>query len=493
MKRLSVVFLFVLLAATGVCGQNAAALREAEVYDLERVDTKPFFPGGVDGLMRFMYHNVCTPVEAMNDTAYVLPKLGVVVSLVISKGGKAVFEGCKQNVHPAFVSEIRRVVDLMPLWRPATRYGENVNCRASCNLEILDSNHYGYEVPRAVRWIDDSLRRWKSLTDRQLTMVRDKAGQALPFGRSEVLLNMALVRAMYGQGEWREAVGCLEAFCGQARKDVVELVNMVRKGKEARKRPIERKVQGPAGAFLYWYDAMSRRPLAFSNNAIKADLLMYASIMKALLYAAGKDSVGFVNCCDSVMSDWAFVSSNGVVSTPGVLVSSDPYYRRERSREVDDMLGGESRNAVRRRVEVSKDADIDRTVGNVSAAVREGVVDDAQAVQSEHRLRSLKEEMKARYNVNARSRYAKLMRMLLALRDRPIDEVAVEVRPMLLLAARCDENDSKAVRRKKAAELKRMRRRSGLLRGLAAVESKIRETEWVLLSLDQYKEWYRRH
>lgn len=90
----------------------------------------PEFPGGIEGLAKYLQKNIQYPKEAMQ--AGIEGK--VIVSFVIDKQGLVQNAKIIKSMREDFDEEALRVVRAMPKWRPGTQKGKRV--AVSFNLPI---------------------------------------------------------------------------------------------------------------------------------------------------------------------------------------------------------------------------------------------------------------------------------------------------------------------------------------------------------------------
>lgn len=439
-----------------------------KVYE-DDVWTIPFYPGGEHAMHKFVYENLHMPKDAWADTTYY--RGIVIVEVVITKGGKACFIRPVSRIHPSLCREVERVVNKMPLWRPATRMNENVNCRLRLVLHAYNTSMgRPYEAWRTTRQLNKMLRRKKTVGAADLDTIIGKVKEVRDYTKHDYVLNVTMARALLMRGDTAEALSIMEQ---SSRAGFVGVRALYKRLQEKKKKKYRLTDTGDIveDALNMFRKAEQDEPYHVESYRKAADELLYSRVMAALMYAGACDSTGFASSCDSLVNAYLYVSSKGMIH--GGDVGNDPYYRRERERVLGDMLGGEARNAVRRRVSVSKNVDVGSTVGNIDDAIRQGVVDDASTVQSNRRYHSLKDEFAQRYSVRASRRYRRLVEHVLKLRSRPLDKVAEELRPVLWLACPASDGGSPKAVKKSLSDFKRQRRHSYLYKRLKSIEENL--------------------
>ena len=103
--------------------RKESPVEEGQVFEV--VEQMPSFPGGTEGLMRYLSKNIKYPVEAQ--------KAGtqgrVVVEVIIDANGNVTNPKVSQGVDPLLDAEAIRVTANMPKWQPGTQRGQAVNVR----------------------------------------------------------------------------------------------------------------------------------------------------------------------------------------------------------------------------------------------------------------------------------------------------------------------------------------------------------------------------
>lgn len=103
--------------------RQESPVEEGQVFEV--VEQMPSFPGGPEGLMRYISKNIKYPVGAQ--------KAGtqgrVVVEVIIDANGNVTNPKVSQGVDPLLDAEAIRVTANMPKWQPGTQRGQAVNVR----------------------------------------------------------------------------------------------------------------------------------------------------------------------------------------------------------------------------------------------------------------------------------------------------------------------------------------------------------------------------
>ena len=129
MKPISLISVLVLLLAVPSHGQdlNRDSVPTVNVY--KDAEEFPIYPGGTDGLKRFVEKNFIFPAEAWGDTTYT--NVGKLRFIVRRDGVACGLD--KEGMHPAVYKEWQRLFSIMPLWEPGRIKGfpVDVECRIS--------------------------------------------------------------------------------------------------------------------------------------------------------------------------------------------------------------------------------------------------------------------------------------------------------------------------------------------------------------------------
>lgn len=89
---------------------------------LENAEEMPKYPGGTEGLMRYLAKNIKYPVDAQKSKT----QGRVVVQIIIDKEGRVTSPKIVQSVSPSLDAEAIRVITGMPRWEPGKNKGETL-------------------------------------------------------------------------------------------------------------------------------------------------------------------------------------------------------------------------------------------------------------------------------------------------------------------------------------------------------------------------------
>lgn len=99
------------------------APKEEEVYQF--VEIKPAFPGGLEGLMRFLAENLNYPMEARESHI-----MGTVVAeFVVEKDGRITNINIIRDIGGGCAGETLRVLEMMPRWSPGIQNDKTVRAK----------------------------------------------------------------------------------------------------------------------------------------------------------------------------------------------------------------------------------------------------------------------------------------------------------------------------------------------------------------------------
>lgn len=129
MKNL--ILLFCLSFPVCVFAQDKIELNQSKLTDTTEKDkviltfteTMPEFPGGTDGLYKFISKEVKYPKNLKKDKI----EARVISKFIINKEGGIENIQIINKVEPEFAEEVIRVLNLMPNWSPGLQMGKPVN------------------------------------------------------------------------------------------------------------------------------------------------------------------------------------------------------------------------------------------------------------------------------------------------------------------------------------------------------------------------------
>jgi protein TonB len=125
-KSVLTICAFLLVSHVSVFAQyeKPEEVEEKSIYQF--VDEEPQFPGGIQGMAKFIQRNLVYPQVAIENNLegkcyvkFVVDKKGNVKKAVVERG----VHGC-----PECDAEALRVVNMMPKWKPGKVGKKKVNC-----------------------------------------------------------------------------------------------------------------------------------------------------------------------------------------------------------------------------------------------------------------------------------------------------------------------------------------------------------------------------
>lgn len=100
------------------------------------VDVRPEYPGGYEGMIRFLQHNMTYPKKAMKQKIH-----GVAyVQFVVTPDGAITDVKTIKGISPECDKEAERVVMMMPPWKPGQHNGKNVYVRFVLPIKFKGRN-----------------------------------------------------------------------------------------------------------------------------------------------------------------------------------------------------------------------------------------------------------------------------------------------------------------------------------------------------------------
>ncbi len=113
---------------------SSPAEEESVVFDV--VETMPEFPGGQDGMMRFLSTTIKYPTNAQNENI----EGRVIAQMVIDTDGTPTDISIVRSVHPDLDREAIRVLSSMPRWTPGKQRGKEVRVRYTVPIRFKLEN-----------------------------------------------------------------------------------------------------------------------------------------------------------------------------------------------------------------------------------------------------------------------------------------------------------------------------------------------------------------
>ena len=88
----------------------------------DELETMPEFPGGMEGLQKYLVKNLQYPKKAREDSI----QGRVIVKFIVQKDGSIANIEIESSPHETLSKEAIRVIELMPKWKPGRLKGEPV-------------------------------------------------------------------------------------------------------------------------------------------------------------------------------------------------------------------------------------------------------------------------------------------------------------------------------------------------------------------------------
>lgn len=131
MKKLMIVALMTLCGVTTLLAQKTVVSQKAQQEDpFTVVEQMPEFPGGTEGMFKFMKDNMKYPEDAQKQQI----EGRVLVQFIIEKDGSLSNVNVLRSVFPSLDAEAVRVVKAMPNWKPGRQKGEPVRVKFTIPL-----------------------------------------------------------------------------------------------------------------------------------------------------------------------------------------------------------------------------------------------------------------------------------------------------------------------------------------------------------------------
>jgi len=111
-------------------------LQEDENYVYNWVEYHTEFPGGNEGLVRFLKENIRLEnlPPQKDDTSYLNDCNSACIGMIIDKDGSILYPELLSGDNPVFNEETERLVSIMPKWKPATIDGIKVKQRVMVHI-----------------------------------------------------------------------------------------------------------------------------------------------------------------------------------------------------------------------------------------------------------------------------------------------------------------------------------------------------------------------
>jgi TonB family protein len=146
LMRYAIIFpaLLGVMMLSGVGGNEVHAQEKTDKTVHEKVEQMPEYPGGHEGLIRYMIENIKYPKDA--ESAGVEGK--VMVGFVVDVDGSVISVNAKNSVYPSLDNQAIQVVSSMPTWKPGMQDGKPVKVEMVLPIAyMLDSKKPNPPVP----------------------------------------------------------------------------------------------------------------------------------------------------------------------------------------------------------------------------------------------------------------------------------------------------------------------------------------------------------
>lgn len=131
MKKLMIVALMTLCGVTTLLAQKTVVSQKAQQEDpFTVVEQMPEFPGGTEGMFKFMKDNMKYPEDAQKQQI----EGRVLVQFIVEKDGSLSNVNVLRSVFPSLDAEAVRVVKAMPNWKAGRQKGEPVRVKFTIPL-----------------------------------------------------------------------------------------------------------------------------------------------------------------------------------------------------------------------------------------------------------------------------------------------------------------------------------------------------------------------
>ena len=111
--------------STASAQKTVIAQKDQKVYEYDKLEKQPEFPGGTNALFSYLQKNVKYPADAQKQKI----EGNVVVSFVIEADGSVGEAKVIKEAFPSLDAEALRIVTAMPKWKPGTINGQPVRVK----------------------------------------------------------------------------------------------------------------------------------------------------------------------------------------------------------------------------------------------------------------------------------------------------------------------------------------------------------------------------
>ena len=122
-KITACIYLLLLLLPACVVGQTTkGAANDTTIFSAGNLDQEPEFPGGRDGLIKYLLDSMQYPLIAKQGRVESVQ----FIKMIVEKSGQLSNIQISHPVSPYFDAEAIRLVESMPNWRPGIKHGKPV-------------------------------------------------------------------------------------------------------------------------------------------------------------------------------------------------------------------------------------------------------------------------------------------------------------------------------------------------------------------------------
>ena len=125
-----------LFCSVNVFGQDTAKVQKDTAKSSEKIVTfveeMPQFPGGDEGLLRYIEKTSKYPLDIKNDKATGM----VITTFIITKAGAVENVKIIKSVSPEFDEEALRIIRMMPEWKPGKYKGKTVDVQYNVPIKF---------------------------------------------------------------------------------------------------------------------------------------------------------------------------------------------------------------------------------------------------------------------------------------------------------------------------------------------------------------------